>query len=89
MSAISSFSKEELTKRTTCLTRRKKTLEHRTDGGRQTDRSVDVGVVEVVLEGVEEVGVGELVIGADWTFAEHLECFDVVHVHSHRRVRIF
>lgn len=44
--------------------------------------SVDVGVVEIVLEGVEEIGVGQLALAHD-ALAERLECVDVVDVHGH------
>ena len=45
---------------------------------------VDIGIVEVVLEEVEEVGVGELVVGDD-AVAQNVEGIHVVHVHRHRR----
>ncbi|RXH78449.1 hypothetical protein DVH24_001967 [Malus domestica] len=44
--------------------------------------SVDVGVIEIVLEGVEEIGVGQLALAHD-ALAERLECVDVVDVHGH------
>ena len=45
--------------------------------------SVDVRVVEVIFEGVKEVGVGKLVVNGDDAFAEHLEWVHVVHIHGH------
>ncbi|CAL1356066.1 unnamed protein product [Linum trigynum] len=51
-------------------------------------RSVDVGVVEVILEIVEEIGVGELAL-VHHAFAEHFERVDVVDVHRHRRPLLF
>lgn len=46
---------------------------------------VDIGIVEIVLEGVEEIGVGEFVVGSHDALGEDLEWVDVVHVHRHRR----
>ncbi|KAM1380681.1 hypothetical protein ACFX2I_022380 [Malus domestica] len=44
--------------------------------------SVDVGVVEIVLERVEEIGVGQLALAHD-ALAERLDWVDVVNVHGH------
>ncbi|KAH1190112.1 hypothetical protein HKD37_20G056398 [Glycine soja] len=46
---------------------------------------VDIRVIEIVLEIVEEIGVGEFVVGGDDALGEDLERVDVVHVHCHRR----
>lgn len=34
--------------------------------------SVDISFIEIVFEGVEEVGVGDPVSGVNWAFSEHL-----------------
>lgn len=47
-------------------------------------RSVDVGIIEIVLEAVEEVGVGELVIDGDDALTEDLKRINIVDVHGHR-----
>lgn len=46
-------------------------------------RSVDVGIIKIVLEAVEEVGVGELVIDRDDALTKDLEMIDIVDVYSH------
>ncbi|CAL1384384.1 unnamed protein product [Linum trigynum] len=51
-------------------------------------RSVDVRVVEIVLETIEEIGVGELAL-VHHAFAEHFERVNVIDVHRHRRSLLF
>lgn len=47
--------------------------------------SIDVRVIEIVLEIVEEISVGKLVVDVDDALAEYLEWVYVVYVHRHRR----
>lgn len=45
---------------------------------------IDVGIIEIVLELVEKVGVGGLVVDGDDALAEDLQWVDVVNVHRFR-----
>lgn len=53
--------------------------------GEMWAKSVDVRIIEIVLEIVEKVGIGELVIGGDNALAENLERVNFVDVHGDGR----
>lgn len=47
--------------------------------------SIDICIIEIVLEGVEEIGIGEFVVGGDNAISEDLKRIGVVYIHRHRR----
>ncbi|RDX84995.1 hypothetical protein CR513_33865, partial [Mucuna pruriens] len=60
------------------------TLTQKLFNPKDNDDNEEERIVKIVLEVVEEIGIGEFVVGGDDALGEDLERVNVVHFHRHR-----